>query len=384
MPDLSGLEYPELYHTQLFFYRDPTTYQQDLSHSTVSPWGNESNYYISDTQFSGYNFNAYSTLIPLENKTTEYYLAVRNYSPTEKSQVYMRFSLPNRYDYGYANFQDISSEMLLLSSAPSNFNPNYASNLNSFNSNFIFTSKVFGSNTVPGFYGVTLSNVTGFGDFMSYYTKSYATYESNIQLIKTITSNVNTNLSNFISYDLQYIIPQTATNRQQFTDSILFSILWRTTLTPQFLNLDDNWGLGWNLGYNKLDTPYDLIQTAQSFYKILDDYIVLRLNNEFDINRVDTSAKENLSATLESTGSTKAYYGKLLLAPFGSYAQTMVMNPIAFNPPLGRLDKLSFTWFDTTNNVIDNSDCEWNAVVQMVENIDVVETIFNPPILNPR
>jgi len=384
MPDLSGLEYPELYHTQLFFYRDPTTYQQDLSHSTVSPWGNESNYYISDTQFSGYNFNAYSTLIPLENKTTEYYLAVRNYSPTEKSQVYMRFSLPNRYDYGYANFQDISSEMLLLNSAPSNFNPNYASNLNSFNSNFIFTSKVFGSNTVPGFYGVTLSNVTGFGDFMSYYTKSYATYESNIQLIKTITSNVNTNLSNFISYDLQYIIPQTATNRQQFTDSILFSILWRTTLTPQFLNLDDNWGLGWNLGYNKVDTPYDLIQTAQSFYKILDDYIVLRLNNEFDINRVDTSAKENLSATLESTGSTKAYYGKLLLAPFGSYAQTMVMNPIAFNPPLGRLDKLSFTWFDTTNNVIDNSDCEWNAVVQMVENIDVVETIFNPPILNPR
>jgi hypothetical protein len=138
------------------------------------------------------------------------------------------------------------------------------------------------------------------------------------------------------------------------------------------------------LGYDKADTPYDLIQTAQSFYKILDDYIVLRLNNEFDINRVDTSAKEDLSATLESTGSTKAYYGKLLLAPFGSYAQTMVMNPIAFNPPLGRLDKLSFTWFDTTNAVIDNSDCEWNAVVQIVENIDVVQTIFNPPILNPR
>ena len=384
MPDLSGLQYPELYHTQLFFYKDKATYIQDLSQSSICPWGNESNFYISDTQFSGYNFNAYSTFIPLENKTTEYYLALRNYSPTEKSQVYMRFSLPNRYDYGYASFQDISNEMILVSNVTSNFNPNYASNLKSFNSNFVFASKVFGSNTVPGFYGVTLSNVTGFGDFMRYFTNTYNTYQSNIQLINTITTYVNSNMSNFISTDLQYIIPQTATNRQNYTDPLLFSILWKTSLPPQFVNLDDNWGLGWNLGYNKVDTPYDLVQKAQSFFKILDDYIVLRLNNEFDINRVDTSAKENLSATLESTGSTKAYYGKLLLAPFGSYAQTMVMNPIAFNPPLGRLDKLSFTWYDTTNTVIDNSDCEWNAVVQMVENIDVVQTIFNPPVLVPR
>jgi len=384
MPDLSGLEYPELFHTQLFFYKDQATYQEDLSQPNTCPWGNESNFYISDTQFSGYNFNAYSTLIPLENKTTEYYLALRNYSPTEKSQVYMRFSLPNRYDYGYASFQDISNEMVLVSTVTSNFNPNYASNLKSFNSNFIFASKVFGSNTVPGFYGVTLSNVTGFGDFMNYYINSYNTYQSNIQVINNITTYVNSNMSNFISYDLQYIIPQTATNRQNYTDPLLFSILWKTTLPLQFVNLDDNWGLGWNLGYSKVDTPYDLIQTAQSFFKILDDYIVLRLNNEFDVNRVDTSAKENLSATHESTGSTKAYYGKLLLAPFGSYAQTMVMNPIAFNPPLGRLDKLTFTWYDTTNTVIDNSDCEWNAVVQMVENIDIVSTIFNPPILNPR
>ena len=108
------------------------------------------------------------------------------------------------------------------------------------------------------------------------------------------------------------------------------------------------------------------------------------MNDEFDVNRVDTTAQENLAATLESTGATKAYYGKLLLAPFGSYAQTMVMNPITFNPPLGRLDKLSFMWYDTnTGQVIDNSDCEWSAVVQIVENIDVV-TIQNPPLVYPQ
>ena len=296
----------------------------------------------------------------------------------------MRFSLPNRYDFGYASFTDISNETLLFSSSSQLFNPNYSSNLQAFNNNFIFTSKIFGSNIVPGFNGVDISNVTGFGNFMSNFQIYYNTYISNIALINNITNAVNSNLSNFISYDLQYIIPPTAANRQNPTDPLLFSILWKTALSPSFTNLPDNWGLGWNLGYNKVDTPYDIVQIAQSFYKILDDYIILRLNDEFDVNRVDTTAKENLAATLESTGATKAYYGKLLLAPFGSYAQTMVMNPISFNPPLGRLDKLSFSWYNNnTGTVIDNSDCEWNAVIQIVENIDVV-TIMNPPLVYPQ
>ena len=384
MSDLSGLMYPEYAHTQLFLYDSTDSFNADFSNSSItSPWGSESNYLISDTQFSGYYFNAYATLCPLDSNK-DYYLAVRNYSPTEKSQVYMRFSLPNRHDYGYVTIKDISNEILLTSTNPELFSPNYSSNLNTFNNLFKFTSKTFGSNIVPGYYGLTLSNVTGFGDFMKYYFNYYNNYLSNIGILNSINNAVNTNLSNFIGNDLEYIIPPTATNRQRFTDPLLFSILWKSTLSPQFINLDDSWGLGWNLGYVKQDTPYDVIQTATSFYKILDDYIVLRLNEEFDVNRVDTTAKENISATLESTGQTKAYYGKLLLAPFGSYAQTMIMNPITFNPPLGRLDKLTFAWYDVTGNVIDNSDCEWNAVIQIVENVDVARADFNSGILNPR
>ena len=183
---------------------------------------------------------------------------------------------------------------------------------------------------------------------------------------------------------MAYIIPPTATVRQKYTDPLLFSILWKSSLSPQYAKLEDQWGLGWNLGYAKADTPYDVIQIATSFYKILDDYITLALNQEININRVDTGGKENISATLEPTGETNSYYGKLLLAPFGSYAQTMIMNPIAFNPPLGRLDKLSFTWQDLTVITIDNSYCEWNAVVQIVENQDVVQTIIHPPIIIPN
>ena len=382
--DLSGLTYPELAHTELFFYKNKSSFIADLSNSSVkSTWGLESNYYISDTQFSGYYFNAYSTFIPLENTTDEYYLAVRNYSPTEKSQVYMRFSLPNRYDYGYASMIDISNE-IVDSLTSTQYNPNYSLNLASFNSNFVFASKTFGNNIVPGFYGVTLTNVTGFGDFMKYYQQYYNNYQSNIAIQNAINLSVKTSLSNFISTDLAYIIPSTAAVRQRYTDPLLFSILWKSSLTPQYAPLEDQWGLGWNLGYAKEDTPYNVIQIATSFYKILDDYITLQLNQEININRVDTGAKENIASTHEPTGETNSYYGKMLLAPFGSYAQTMIMNPISFNPPLGRLDKLSFSWQDLAGITIDNSDCEWNAVIQIVENQTIVQTIVNPPVLIPR
>jgi hypothetical protein len=42
-----------------------------------------------------------------------------------------------------------------------------------------------------------------------------------------------------------------------------------------------------------------------------------------------------------------------------------------FNPPIGKLDKLTFTWYDITGAIIDNSDCEWSGSIQIVETMDV-------------
>ena len=140
--------------------------------------------------------------------------------------------------------------------------------------------------------------------------------------------------------------------------------------------------MGWNLGFAKEDTPYESVHRAGSFFKILDDFINLQMNREFDMNRMDTGAKENLAATLEPTGFTKAFHGKLLLAPFGSFAQTLVSNPISFYPPLGRMDKLTFTWVDVTGATINNGDCEWNAVIQISEKKDMTE-IPQPPRIDP-
>jgi hypothetical protein len=402
MNDLSSVGiYNEYPHTNVFVYPSLSNCYADISSEPVfrpdggggsnivgggQMWGmeNSSNYIAAAVDFRGYGFNSFLLAAQLQSNAEPYVIAVRNYSPTEISQVMLRVSLPNRYDFGYVTFRDLSNEPVLYQSQAGSFGVNYATVLNGFNSNFIFDSNghVFGSNQVLGYNGSNFSNVTGFGDLYTQFVSLYETYNSNVSLINTINSNVAANLSNFIANDLSNIIPASAQNRQKYTDPLMFTILWQSALSSTNLYLDNEWGLGWNLGYAKADMPFDTAQTAQSFYKILDDYINLRLNEELDINRIDTTGQENINLTKDPQGIIKAFHGKLLLAPFGSYAQTLVSNPIAFNPPLGRLDKIKFQWLNVNNTVIDNSDCEWNMVVQIVEQRTVA--LFSaPPLINP-
>jgi hypothetical protein len=59
-----------------------------------------------------------------------------------------------------------------------------------------------------------------------------------------------------------------------------------------------------------------------------------------------------------------------MLNNFGTYATTLVQNTVMYNPPIGKLDKLTFTWYDATGAVIDNAECEWSGAIQVVENVD--------------
>lgn len=369
--------YPSYAHTAMFYYDNYT----DLSNDIFNKFGSESkarfkNYDVS----SGYGFNSYIYDIPLEpykgntndicGNTGYSYLAVRGYSPTEKFDCLTRFYLPNQYNFGFISLRDLSNEMQTvlvdLSNSPL-VNKAYAQVLGTFNSNFIgnFT---YGSNVIAGFPG---SNYTfnGFGSFLANYISIYNANLATATLLGTINSNVTASVSAYINYYLTPILPAYVQTRARFTDPLLFSILFKSALTPQYALLEDEWGLGWNLGFPKADTPYNTIQKAPSFFKILDDYIYLKLNKEFTMNRMDSSAKENLSITHEPQGQTNQYAAKLLLSGFGEYAQTMVQNPITFNPVLTSMDKLTFQWVDTTDTQINNADCEWNAVVQINEQV---------------
>ena len=402
--DLSGLEYPEFPHSQMFCYNTKTAYINDISNSTNPKWGFESSggllpvnaynlnsngFLVSDVNFSGYYFNSYIFNVPLlpNSNTAEpyYYLVLRSYTPSEKSQVLLRFNLPQRYDFGFVRLRDLSNEPVFATASVSNtaqFNPSYYNALLGFNSNFVFSNVNFGYNPSQNIPGSNLTSA-GFGDFLRQYTTLFNQYNSNVQIINTIITTVQSNMFSYINTFLTYILPDYAKTRQNYTESITFSILWRSSLTPLYLRAEDDWGLGYNLGYAKRDTNYASIHRAESFFKILDDYIYLKLNPEYDMNRMDFGGKENLRETNEPTGSILGYNAKLLLNTFGNYAQTIIQNPVYFNPPLLKLDKLSFVWFDTAGTAITNTECEWNAAIQIVEAKPTVNVLGKNPVIIP-
>lgn len=398
--DLTDLDYPEYPHTSIFVYNTLAAFNKD----TATQWGLESSggkmsvvgnnsyglnsngFLVADSKFSGFYFNSYIFNVPLlPNPPQEpyYYLAVRNYSPSEKSQVMLRFNMSQRYDFGFVRLRDLSDEPIMAQSNSDYFNPSYTSALLNFNSKFKLLNVTFGYNATQNFAG---SNITssGFGDFLNQYIGLYNLYYSNVQVLTSITSNVNNSMQNFVTTNFTYILPGYAQTRQNFTDPLTFSILFKSALTPAYANAEDEWGLGWNLGFIKEDTPPATIQRGTSFFKILDDYIYLKLNTEYGMNRLDLGAKEKLSQTTDSQGQISGYNGKLLLNTFGNYAQTIVQNPVFFNPPLLRLDKLSFQWFDYVGNAITNTECEWNTAIQIVEEVPVTNLRGKNPVIIPR
>lgn len=392
--NFTGLEYPEYPHTAITIYDSSGAITQDTSRR----WGLESsgNFLTGDYRFSGQYFNAYMYAAPLlDNRTSTdfYYMTVRSYSPTEKSQVMLRVSAPNQYTFGYVTPIQIANEISTAKYVASTndflytyyWDQRYSEVIRAFDSNFIIGAggKTFGSNLIQGYGGSNISSVTGFGDFYGRLQTLYQQYSTQVFLVNEINAAVTSNTNAFIQDELQNIIPESALNRQRSTDPLLFSIQWKSALLPAYAGLEEEWGLGWNLGFNKVDTPYNTVQTGQSFFKILDDFITLRLNYpESDMNKVDTSKKENLAQSQDAQGVTKAYFGKLLLANFASYAQTMVSNPVAFVNPFGKLDKMTFQWLDRAGVIINNNDCEWNAVVQITEKIDVTAPA-KMPVINP-
>ena len=378
--NLTNLDYPEWPHTCMFAYSNYDRMIFDISGTTsgTSKWGNESksNFWVSDVSFNGFYFNSYMMNIPLlpntdPNYKTNYYLAVRGWLPTEQFQTMMRFYVPNRYDFGFARLRDVEEEVFIALSTPSEFNPTYLNTLTLFNSNFTFTNRNFGSNPTSGFAGSNLSS-SNFKDYMIQYSGYFSTFTANTAVLEQITSSINASINSFIASDLKYVLPSTALTRQRFTDPLLFQICWRTLLTPQFLTLDDEWGIGWNLGYAKRDTGFASIHTGESFYKIQDDFIYLRLNPEFNINRMDAASKENYKETREPNGFVNQYYCKLLLTSFGGNATTFIHNPIRFTPSIYKLSKLEFQWVDKNGTLITNYDAEWDMVVNITEQIELV------------
>jgi hypothetical protein len=357
----------------MFYYNNFTKLVNDISGQFAKE--NTSNFTNADTEFSGYFFNSFIQNINLEsssnfsnnNPNSFNYLAIRAYSPSESFKALVRFYLPGRYDFGYISLKDISNEVVTLQSN-TNVNSDYLTVLGLFTSSFT-VSKVFGGTGLSGFSGSTITTTT-FGDFLKQYKNIYGAIISNAPPISSITGTVLQGQRALVTGDLQYIIPSYVANRERVYDPLEFSLPFSTIAQDSNRTIEE-YSIGYNLGFTQADTPFNTIQRAGSFFKILDDYIYMKMNEEYNMNRLDISRQENYAQTRDAQAESQLYNCKLILNNFGSPATTLIQNPVMFNPPIGKLDKLTFTWYDITGAIIDNSDCEWSGSIQIVETMDV-------------
>ena len=407
----------EYQDTYMFMYKNSTikgdiadvsTYVNFAPSPDYWSWGSESNtrYNALDDQ-SGYNFLSYIHDYPVEPQTTQYATHVRGYDPIPKFNTGIRFIGNNFTSFGNPSFSDLIGEISTLKGykplmdsngdalgflAPSQlsgypaynstistntairinpannafFSTDYANRLVLFDQSFS-TSVVFGKQV--GFAGLS-NTFTGFASALSTYVVNYSTITNNYIQYTAILSTATGELNQYIVANYSTILPANVLNRTRYTDPIPFQILFKSKLVEPYRSMSDNWGLGYYLGFKKADTyPAAVSVTSDSFIKITQNYIYLRLNPEFNMNALSLSSKENLAESRATYSEDQKYFSKIILNNFGSFTQTAVTNPKQFNPVVGRLETLSFQLVNPNGTQISSIDCEYDMVLELSEAI---------------
>lgn len=375
--------------TQMYIYDSGAN--ENSSYDDISRgWGSEkaANFLKFDDD-SGYNYLSYIPRIKMD-KDDNYTIQIRGYVPTVGFQSGIRICASNWTDFGEVTLKNLCDEItdlisngvaILADGSLSNDNYrianyytyNYARTILLFNAQFI-GSRTFGQGFSNSNYGGQVITSTGFLDFLTQYSNLYNTFITSNSALSSAQTLANTEMEAYITDNYGSILPDYALSRNNFTDPLSFSILFKSALKSPYISEFDQWGLGWNLGFAKVDTPYTTRHVANTFIKIVDDFIYLMLDDSLNLNGVDVSNKEDLSLSRDTFGEKQKYYGKLLLNTFGTFAQTFVQSVKAYPTPLGRVDKLTFRLYDMNHQPIDNDDCEYNIVMEITELVDQIES----------
>ena len=252
-----------------------------------------------------------------------------------------------------------------------NYTYNYAKTLLKFNSLFIGNFKFGAGFSNPTYVGLDV-NSTGFKNFMI----NFNNLSNNNPDLRKINDSQSTALKetlNYIKSSYTGIFPDSVISRTKYNDPLSFSLLFKSGLKPPYTTAYDRWGLGWNLGFEKLDTLYSTRFVARTFLRIVDEFIYMKLNDEFNVNCIDSSDKENLSKSRDANGITGGYFGKLLLNAFGNYSQTFVQSAKFMPAIIPKVDQLRFSFVDSRNNKLSNLDSEFNVSVEITEVMEILD-----------
>jgi hypothetical protein len=403
----------EYQDTVMFMYENSNVKQDlhDLSTTTTGVffdqtstwrWGMESNvnYKAWDDQ-GGYNFLSYIHDVPVRPTAAEYGIHVRAYDPIPRFRTGLRFIGKNYTDFGrptlweiateisslsgytpitptlaeslmtkYASFNDISQYSTIIHAnnaarfANGNFiSHEYADALITFDKTFS-TTQVFGKKI--GYTGQSFT-LKGYEDAIVQYITYFNNIRGVISVYTEILSTATGLLNQYVTSRYGSVLPPSILNRNRITDPLPFQFLLKSKLEPPYTTQFDEWGLGWNLGFNKRDTPPQTTITSDTFIRITQDYVYLRLNPELNMNTMSVSGKECRECCQESAAEDNKYFSKIILNNFGGYCRTAVQLPKVFNPILGKYETISCQLVDRNGNQIDNADCEYDFVVEITE-----------------
>lgn len=386
-------------------YKDVSTVTSDVQMGTQYfwNWGMEknTNYNAYDDQ-SGYNYLSYIHSIPVRPSTKEYAVHVRAYDPIPRFQTGLRFIGKNYTDFGrptlweianeissLGNYRPISdsnaslyinelintkrpytyastikiNEQYRISTSGNYFSHEYADALINFNMMFS-TSVTFGKKI--GYTGKQFE-LYGYQDSVEKYIEFFSSIRGIYTTYTTILSTATGQLNTYVNTRYKNVLPSTIINRNRITDPLPFQFMFQSKLEPPYDTQFDEWGLGWNLGFNKVDTLPRTTVTSDTFIRITQDYVYLRLNPEYNMNTMGVSGKECRGCCQESTGQDKKYFSKIILNNFGGFCRTAIQLPKEFNPILGKYDTISCQLVDKYGNQINNSDCEYDFVLDITE-----------------
>ncbi len=145
---------------------------------------------------------------------------------------------------------------------------------------------------------------------------------------------------------------------------------------------DNPASIGYLLGINSLNfsnfssltTTFAITSTNTGNFNIL-----LQLNTELSMNNMDIGMKENLAISNETTGQVDLMAAKILMQGVGTgeVSETAIQNPILYDPPLGKLDRLSFKLYLDDPAItpmwlyfpFDLGINEWDATFQIDEEV---------------
>jgi hypothetical protein len=105
----------------------------------------------------------------------------------------------------------------------------------------------------------------------------------------------------------------------------------------------------------------------------------MSLNDEMGFNNMDVAMPEDYSITNETTGQVQLMFAKIMFTGIGKSSDTQLLfqNPLTFDTPLGKLDRLTFkiyyddaaitpVWLSTP---FPQLATEWNAMINIEEEV---------------